>query len=205
MTTEEQLGATLPPDEEQEVEKVTYINCGQCGGSYSVTVSFLSADSGNWGRVRGVLTHRRCKHRTAFEMEDDVVTFLPGQLFEPPSSATADLVRDTFADAEIAFYAGAFRAAVGAARACVEQSLLAKGIPDKKLEDMISDGEQRGMLKDEHLSHAHSTRLIGNRALHRAREVSQARCHAALAATADLVEHIAAWEPPATIEGSPFA
>ena len=84
---------------------------------------------------------------------------------------------------------------MAAARACLEQALLVKGIRDKTLEDMIGDGEQMGMLKDEHLSHAHSARLIGNRALHQAREVSQGRCHAALMATVDLVEHIAAWKP----------
>ena len=75
-------------------------------------------------------------------------------------------------------------------RSAFEQTLTEEGYEIGSLESKIEAAKKDGVLDDEQVAVAHGSRLMGNRALHRAGDIQPGQSLGALGAVATLVEHV---------------
>lgn len=145
--------------------------------------------------INAVVTCRYCNERTAIEMRGtDMVFVSDKETFGRLNSDVPRVVQVMHMEAKLCFWGGAYRAVPGMCRSCVEQSLSAKGIKGKDLNEQIENAPQN-ILGDQEKTLANGARLTGRNTLHRMREVTRTQALVIISATTDLVNHIAAQKP----------
>ena len=175
------------------------IPCAWCGFNYrAIGQTTRPMDGSAAAKVhhgdvlRGILTCGDCGEKSVFELKDGyALTDLPGKdiLLELNRNAPTQS-REMYEEARLCFFGAALRAAAVMGRACLEQALVKKGYTKGKLEEKIDEAKKKGDLYDREVGLAHSSRLVGNDAIHEAKDIIPACLLAALAASATITNHL---------------
>lgn len=216
--TQEQTKNTLPPDLEGEEEPMM-ITCMECGNLRQVEVNptFLEMsdvaamlERRRTDVLRGTLRCSQCSTETAFELTGGHLTFIQSKGMYPAlDSKVAPNAKEMFHEAIRCFQGTSYRGVVAMCRSALWEALDAKNVKGRELDPKIKNarkldpppsGKPNGFLEDDWVARSHGARLTGNYALHRMARVELHQAQLALAATADLVNHIA--EQPAMPEGT---
>lgn len=189
----------LPATIELEVEEMAQIPCAWCGFNHRAIGQTASFSSGSPAAgvlhqdvLRCVLTCGKCGAKTVFQLEDGyALSYLPGRdiLLELNQSVPAE-AKEMYEEARLCFFGTALRASAVMGRACLEQALVNNGYTNGTLENKIDEAKKKGDLGDREYGLAHSSRLVGNDAIHEATEVTQPYLLAALAAAATITNHL---------------
>ena len=174
------------------VKKMAEILCDNCGCIRLLSYHAIHHTSGEGSdSIYGILTCRRCGHKTIFGMTNDAVSFYPSKkAYGELSENTPQNVRDMFVDAELCFYGMGFRGAVAVSRACVEAGLSHKGITQGKLEERIDEAKSKNILTNTQYMLAHGSRSVGNAALHRAANIAPSDVPTVLSAVVGIINHL---------------
>lgn len=162
---------------------MTAINCDWCDTAFAID----GGRSLSPHLLRGAVFCARCKKPTVFAMEHDALVWRPGKLDMPGVQGAPPLAVEMLNESRLCYGVAAVRGAVAMSRAAVEQALKAKGIIKGTLEQKIDEAKGEGLLDDREVSLAHSSRLIGNEALHDAVAIDLSLVPAALSAAIAIV------------------
>ena len=145
--------------------------------------------------LRGVLACGKCKSESVFEMKDNSLTFLPGQIFtETVSKAVPKAASRLLHEATKCFYGTAYRAVPGMCRGSLEEALKDKKVKGGSLDEQLKNAP-KSILDDDQKSLGHGARLFGRNALHRSMDIKPAQAQALLVITVGLLNHIAQQKP----------
>ncbi len=186
--TRENLMATIPCAWCGRTRKIDQIVPGFGGG---VTEDYIRQDV-----LRGSLTCGHCHNLTVFEIQENIIQYLPGRLYQGDiDEAVDENAREMLKEAILCFYGASYRGAVSFCRAAVEEALEAKGIKGEDLNAKIINAEKAKFLTDDEISLAHAARLIGRNALDRLALLSALQAVGSLTNAIDLTNIIALKRP----------
>jgi hypothetical protein len=133
----------------------------------------------------------KCNADTLFELTRNAITFYPGSDTLIELNVTApDGAKEMYEQARLCIFGTAYRAAAVMGRASLEQALVAKNFTSGLLEEKIDAAKAKGTIGNREFSMAHGSRLIGNDAIHKDKEVTPAYLLNALASAATIVNHL---------------
>jgi len=174
---------------------VAIIRCLACETEFLASVERWHEGSGSKvdpeDSLSGTITCGECGTENIFRERGGVIEYRHDpDMFGTLPPQTSKIMRSLYQEAIDCFVNRTFRASAGMCRSTLEQTLEEHGYKRGSLESKIDAAKKDGILDDEQVAVAHGSRLMGNRALHRAAKINPGHAQAALGAAGTLVEHI---------------
>ncbi len=124
----------------------------------------LSTQKGGWS----IAECPACHECVIVKMKNyDIIHILPNPLPSPTDERINTNIRSDLDEAKLCLSVGAFRACAGMCRRAIQQACMEQGADKKKgLEKQIDELQEKGIITSHISKWAHSSRFLGNDALH---------------------------------------
>lgn len=184
-----------PVDQNGEEEiAMSLIRCHRCEIEFRAEVARVTNNNINVNDrdiLSGTVICGDCGTENLFRLRGEIIEYRhdPTMYGALPIGASG-VTRDLFTEAIQCFINRTFRACASMCRATLEQTLVDHGYESGTLETRINAAKEDDLLDEEQVAVAHGSRLMGNRALHRAPNTQPGPALGAIGAVVSIVEHI---------------
>lgn len=190
--TQEETESRLAPTAALEEQEMSLVRCHICEQEFTVSVQrHPQAYTNPKDILDGAVVCGECHTENLFRLRGGVIEYRHDpDMFGSMPEASSDVSHLMYTEAVECFIHATLRASAAMCRATLEQVLDDVGYHEGTLEHKIDHAKLDGLIDDVQVAIAHGSRLMGNRALHRAANIQRGPVLAALGAVVSLTEDI---------------